>query len=349
MLITSSAIASATVANQPGFDRGGFPVKMIDLIAGEQATWDTLSDRVTISLQPKKRCCQEKVQQLEIHLEIENEIPESPDQQLSKNPLEHTAGRLVVEVLSYFEPQLVEKGFSEMEIKLHLRKGISTKGTGLGSSGASPAAALKSLLHVLEQLGIPAELPSQLLAQWLQKADFGVPDNAIPSYFGGLNLITFGENTVQEIQKIQTQNPLFVLVTPTSFGISTQKAREAIRDVTRPEEEERWLAEAISFLKDENISAYADSMERAHEWFVTPRSQLYPENGKLFERVREQAKKAGALGVTISGAGPTMIAFVPNQAVGYQVGNRMVDEFRSVGHDAIARLCTIDTQGARLI
>jgi threonine synthase len=347
---SASAQASATVANQPGFDLGGFPVKVLQVIAGASPAWETLQDRVEISANVERG----QAVELNIQLQITNVVPElegnSALSPLTTIPEQHTAGRIILALLKHYESALLQLGISGIQLQVTVTKGISIRGTGLGSSGATPAAALKALLRLLLDIGADtAPLSPIEIARLLHDADRGVPDNAIPAYFGGLNLLGFRDETIESLEKIDTaKNFLFVLVTPTTFGIETKRAREVLQGVSRPTESSTLSDQAMSYLKNENVKRYAECTEKAHDWFVTPRSKLYPNHGKVFEDAKASAKNAGAFGVTISGAGPTMIAFVSNAEVGQQVGLAMSAAFQNSNHEAVARLCKIDDQGSFL-
>jgi homoserine kinase len=55
--------------------------------------------------------------------------------------------------------------------------------------------------------------------------------------------------------------------------------------------------------------------------------------------------RAGAFGVTLSGAGPTMLAWSPSAAAA-RVGRAMEKAFRRAGVDPVIRQLKIDTRGA---
>merc|ERR1719498_1192978 len=61
---------------------------------------------------------------------------------------------------------------------------------------------------------------------------------------------------------------------------------------------------------------------------------IEPTRGPLipgFAAVKEAAKSAGAYGCTISGAGPTVCAVVPDPDAGAAIGEAMAAAFRSAG------------------
>jgi homoserine kinase len=66
--------------------------------------------------------------------------------------------------------------------------------------------------------------------------------------------------------------------------------------------------------------------------------------------VKAAALEAGALGCTISGAGPTAVAVIDGEDKGEEVGRRMVDAFWTAGKlRATATVAQLDRLGARVI
>jgi homoserine kinase len=73
------------------------------------------------------------------------------------------------------------------------------------------------------------------------------------------------------------------------------------------------------------------------------RLALYPG----YEQARRAALAAGAFGVAVSGAGPTLVALGPEGAEG-ELGAAVVEAYRRAGFAARLRLAAVDGQGARL-
>lgn len=350
MDICVTATASATVANQPSFDLGGFPVKVIGTIAGKSEEWETLRDNVTImvgkplDVADLRWSGSEKSEKL---IDIYNVVEESDVKDLPTSAKDHTAGRLVEAAMIYLKEQGIDWVWP---ISVRVEKGISVKGTGLGSSGATPAATLKAFEEVMRSLGIDYVFGNHTKAQLLMNADRGVPDNSIPSYFGDLVELTHNDGEVI-LEKIVPGDGFgrFVIVTPRGFGINTAEARKALEGVTVHKEHEGDVADMQNAIREGNTKNYGAAMEAAHKWFVGPRSRLYPGEGEVFDQVRNAARSAGAYGVTISGAGPTMLAVAENKDSAWMVGEAMHRAFGDAGFDSVARLVEIDREGAKII
>ncbi len=335
-----SASAPATVANQPVYDGGGFPVKVLDIVEGKRnvGEWEDLSDLVTVSFTPSLIANG-------IEVKIKNIVGEPDAPELPTNMLDHTAGRLIFHIAGLVNERCM--GALNGQFDVTVRKGISVKGTGLGSSGATPAATLTALQEIMARRGIEDPISPHEAAMALSYADCSVPDNAIPAYFGGYSVIetTDQAHTVYNFHKPRDFGN-FVLATPIGFGINTQEARKVLENVRKPSA--RDIIHDIQFivtaLLHSDPKLYGIKMQEAHRWFVGPRSKLYPNNS--YENVRGAALDAGAFGVTISGAGPTMLAVTEDEKSGRIVGQAMYDGFRKSGYESVARLIDIDEDGA---
>lgn len=81
---------------------------------------------------------------------------------------------------------------------------------------------------------------------------------------------------------------------------------------------------------------------------------IEPTRGPLipgFMAVKDAAKAAGAFGCTISGAGPTICAVVPNPDTGAKVGEAMASAFREAGRLEINRIQVVKLckEGTKLL
>lgn len=70
-----------------------------------------------------------------------------------------------------------------------------------------------------------------------------------------------------------------------------------------------------------------------------------------FAAVKAAAVAAGAFGCTISGAGPTMVAAVPDEKVGHVVAEAMSKAFKEDGglETRSVQIVGVDEEGARVV
>ena len=70
---------------------------------------------------------------------------------------------------------------------------------------------------------------------------------------------------------------------------------------------------------------------------------------KGFGDVQESAYRHGALGCSLSGSGPSMVAVAPSKTDARKILAAMLARFASRNVSATGKLCRIDMQGARLL
>lgn len=338
MQYTVSAQAAANIANQPTYDCGGFAVDVIETIAGESADWESLKDKVTLVCNDQKK---------DGLITIHNEVLEPNVGQLPTNPDEHTAGKMLQLCIDHMKAHGTEFAYN---LDVTVKKGISIRGTGLGSSGATPAAALRAFEQLLDMMSIDYVFSDQDKASMLMMADFGVPDNSVPAYFGGLTVVTVKGNDV-DVQKVQKNENFgyFVACTPYGFGIKTADARAVLQGKAPSDHNDVYIQKMIECLEQGQTEEYGKIMEEVHNWFVGPRSRLYPEDGGVYDFVYESAKKAGSCGTTIGGAGPTMLAVAQTLEDAQNIGRAMHSAFSQKGFESVARITEISHTGATVL
>jgi homoserine kinase len=216
--------------------------------------------------------------------------------------------------------------------------------SGLGSSAASAVAAA---VAVNALFGEP--LPrAQLLASCLEgeAAVSGYhADNVAPSLFGGITLV--GGTTAEQIRQLPIPpNVHFALVTP-DVAVPTALARAALPKeipLKKMVSQTAGVAQLIDALYRGDVEAMAAAMET--DSVVEPaREHLMP----LLAEMRIVAKKAGALNLVISGAGPTLCAVCGSESVAYQVADAMKARYDEAGIVSVARHTTIAVDGAKIV
>ena len=205
---------------------------------------------------------------------------------------------------------------------IQIDKGVRPA-SGLGSSAASAAAAAVALNELYDR-GYSREglVPIAAEGEAVVSGD-AHDDNVAPAIMGGFTIATDAGVT-----KVDADIPLVACLP--EIVVSTRDARSVVPDGMTVSQ----LVETVG-----NAATLTTGMHRndpelvgrgMYDSVVTPaRAELI--DG--YEAVREAAFEAGATGVTISGAGPTVIAACPENER-KAVGTAMLDTFEKKGTEA---------------
>jgi homoserine kinase len=254
--------------------------------------------------------------------------------ELPKDPERNTAGRALLAMQETLRPGF---GFA-MEID----KGIPL-GSGLGGSAASAVGAVVAANALLDEPCSKLELLKFAMQGEAVASGSLHVDNISPSLFGGL-VLTVGIDHPRVKQIPVPPVVRAVIVHPHMF-LSTKQAR-AILSRTVTLSDFVWqtanLAGFISGCYTNDLDMIRASLE---DVVIEPQRQaLIPG----FQEVRRAAMEAGALGCSISGAGPTTFAWAPVSSAP-AVLEAMRREF---GRQSIALdewIVEINSDGARII
>ena len=211
---------------------------------------------------------------------------------------------------------------------------------GLGSSAAAIVAGLKAANAWLD-----SPFNRHQLLQFATAIE-GHPDNVAPALFGGFTAsITQGEK-VECFTFLPRYRMRYVVAVP-DFPLSTRKAREVLPEaVTR--------ADAVYNIG--RASVLVGALCRGSERFLQ-----YALDDKLHQPYRASlipgmyetfaaAKEAGAYGASLSGAGPCLIAFVPEKKhCAQDVARAMREKLRDFGIKARVLGTRLDTRGAHVL
>jgi homoserine kinase len=168
------------------------------------------------------------------------------------------------------------------------------------------------------------------------------PDNVAPSLLGGA-VVVLGVEPLRYARLPVHPSLRLVLATP-AYGVETARARSVLPEAV-PRADAVAQAAALAGLVlglergDEELLRAA-MVDRVAE---PSRIPLYPG----YARAREAALGAGALGVAVSGAGPTLLALAaegPAEAVGRALAAAYAEE----GVGAAVHVGGVDARGARL-
>ena len=226
----------------------------------------------------------------------------------------------------------------ELEAPAHIEidKGVRPA-SGLGSSAASAAAAAVGLNELYDRGYSREELVPIAAEGEAVVSGEAHDDNVAPAIMGGFTIAT-----PDGVRKVDAEIPLVACLP--EIVVSTRDARRVVPDDTSVSN----LVETVGNAATLTTGMHRDDPELVgagmHDSVVTPaRAKLI--DG--YDHVRESAFEAGATGVTISGAGPTVIAACPERAQ-RAVGNAMLDAFENHGTQARVYQTKIG-RGARIL
>ncbi|KAL6768721.1 hypothetical protein ACKKBF_B15920 [Auxenochlorella protothecoides x Auxenochlorella symbiontica] len=259
---------------------------------------------------------------------------------LSLDPVKNCAGIAAAATLRAMGAQLA------CGVGLTLHKGLPL-GSGLGSSAASAAAAA---VAVNELFGAPLS-PMDLVLPGLESeaAVSGYhADNIAPALLGGFVLIRSCEPLDLQRLAFPGGDVWFALVNP-CFEAPTAEMRAALRSEVPMAELTRNCAAGASLVAG-ILLGDAGLLGRSLDADVV----VEPVRGPLipgFAAVKAAARGAGAYGCTISGAGPTAVAVVPDPDTGARVAEAMSAAFKRAGNldTNSAQVVRLNQQGARKV
>jgi len=309
-LSQATIIAPATTANLgPGFDVFGLALKVPH-------------DEVTLTTIPKG-----------IEVEAKGLLAET-----FVLPRKNTASVVAEEIITSFS---LKTG-----IKIKIDRGIAP-GVGLGSSAASAVAVAYGLNYMFD-----LQLDNKKLVRLAAKgeaasAGYGHADNVSAAIYGGF-VVVRSYDPLELVHLDPPKDMEICIAYPhlATFARKTKKARSVVPKqipIDKLVHNVGSAAAVASGFASGDVDLIGESMS---DVIVEPeRVTLIPGYGK----VKEDALKAGAGGVAISGAGPAMIAIVnKRKARAFKVAEVMKKAFESEGLAATA-FVTVAGQGVRVL
>ena len=229
---------------------------------------------------------------------------------------------------------------ASLEIELH--KGIPG-GSGIGSSGASAAAAAFATNEVL---GAP--LRTFDLVEPCVEAEEAVAgrhaDNVAASLIGGLIIV----RSLDPLDLVRPPVPegLWIVVVTPEYEMLTREAREVLPEVVPLASVVRHSADIAGFVS----ACYTGDLNLLsrciNDDIIEPvRSQLIPGA----QAAIDAALASGALGSSISGSGPSIFALCHSVESAHDVAAAIRDAFMAVELESTTLISLTDAPGARLL
>ncbi len=169
----------------------------------------------------------------------------------------------------------------------------------------------------------------------------GHPDNAVPCLLGGFTAAAHTDGKVSYVRALPG-GPIRAVVAIPAFELETARARAALPKSVRFQDAVYNVTHTalvtLAFARGDFGVLRTATQDRLHQPYRAP---LIPGMARVFDA----ALDAGALGAAISGAGPTLIAFVVEDAE--RVGEAMRSAWEKEGITSRALILDVDTQGTR--
>ncbi|KPM30583.1 Homoserine kinase [Croceitalea dokdonensis DOKDO 023] len=217
-------------------------------------------------------------------------------------------------------------------------------GSGIGSSAASAAGAVAGINQLLDHPFSQTALVR--FAMQGEKLASGVAhaDNVAPAILGGFTLVRSYEPL--DIIKIPTPSLLYATILHPQIEIKTADSRKILKtSITLQSGIKQWgnLGGLIAGLYTNDYELIGRSLE---DHIIEPiRSILIPG----YDIVKQVALKTGALGVGISGSGPSIFALSKGKETAERVAEKMYDNYDTIGLEFDMHISPIASQGVHLI
>lgn len=228
----------------------------------------------------------------------------------------------------------------DIGMEIYLEKGLPL-GSGMGSSAASAVAALVAANRLL---GEPFEkkqlLPFAMVAEKVA-CGAGHADNVAPSLLGGFVLIR--DYHPLDVIKLHVPDGLHCTLLHPHFELKTSDSRSVLRDSVSLKHstiQSGNVAGLVAGLFQEDFELIGRSLR---DVIAEPyRATLIPG----FYEVKEAVKAAGALGMGISGSGPTLFALSKGEKTVQSIIDAAQQVYDSIGLGVDAYHSAINTKGA---
>jgi homoserine kinase len=244
------------------------------------------------------------------------------------------ADNMVVQAMETFYRKLnqpIPKLKIDIEMNVPLARGL----------GSSATAIVGGLVGANELAGQPFSM--QQIADLATEIE-GHPDNVVPALLGGCRLSASGIDRDWEVSELSWHASIIAIVAIPAFELSTAAARQVLpatysrSDVVFNMAHLGLLMQGLSTGNPDWLKAALQ--DKVHQPY---RKALIPN----FDSVEAAAIAAGAHGVVISGAGPTLLA-LSNLPSAQNVAQAMKQTWESVGIETLAIVLQLDADGVKI-
>ena len=248
----------------------------------------------------------------------------------------NTAGVAALDLLRHL-------GMSDRGIELEIHKKMPF-GSGLGSSAASADAGVYAVNKLIgeplaKQQLLPFAMQGEASADGAWHAD-----NVGPSLLGGIVFVR--SNQELDIAQLPVPENLWAAVVHPDIEILTKVAREILPTnipMVNATQQIGNLGGLICGLIQEDYAMIGRSI---HDVIAEPRRQkLIPE----FYNAKRAAMSNGALGFSISGAGPSVFALCEGEQIAQRVGKAISEVFSKINLENQCYVSPVNKKGVHVI
>lgn len=258
------------------------------------------------------------------------------DGKLPKDPARNTAGVAALDLLKHL-------GMTDRGIEMEIHKKMPF-GSGLGSSAASAVAGAYAVNKLIgepltKQQLLPFAMAGEAAADGAWHAD-----NVAPCLLGGIVFIR--SNDELDVARIPAPKDLWAAVVHPDIEILTKVAREILPKEIPLENATQQIGNLGGLLCGLIQEDYGLISRSIHDVIAEPRRQkLIPD----FYKAKRAAMGAGALGFSISGAGPSVFALCEGEASARKVADAVSRVFSAVPLTNQAYVSRINPLGVHVI
>lgn len=257
------------------------------------------------------------------------------DGRLPREPEQNSAGIVVLKLLE-------KLGVKDFGFDMVLHKNMPL-GSGMGSSAASSVAATVAANKLTGEKLHKPELLKLCMEGERIACGSAHADNVGPALYGGVIMIRSYDPI--DVVSLPVPEDLYCVIVSPDFEVRTEDARKAINDMIPLKDAiHNWAntAAIVAALYEKNYELLGRAID---DKIIEPsRAGLI----KGFDSVKSAAKDAGALGCSISGAGPSIFALTKSEARGKSVSDAMQKVWNDLGVQTKAYLSKVNVDGARV-
>lgn len=238
---------------------------------------------------------------------------------------------------------MLKKAEADFGVDIQLFKNIKP-GSGLGSSASSAAGAAFATNLLLASPFNTLELTE--FARLGETAACGSPiaDNVAAALYGGFILVSSYQPL--DIIKLPVPDELWVSIIHPQIEIKTEDARNILNpevSISNAVKQSANLGGLISGLYTNNYERISNSLV---DVIAEPyRKKLIPN----FDELKKKGLENGALGVGISGSGPSIFALCKGETMANQIAETMDDVYKTTGINYKMYTSAINTEGMKIL